>query len=185
MTAHYLIKQRITLGVNRYELWTSNDSWAPVEQLAFAQQKRMKLREEVPFFADESKQHVKFSLKARNVMDLASVVDVFDADHAPIGTFNKDFKKSLLISTWHVEQPGLPRVMGQELSQFYAIVRRIGFEFIPYNFLFAAEDTGQPVMSIVRKWGIRDAYRITVTDERYDPRLLLAVATGLDFLQNR
>ena len=56
---------------------------------------------------------------------------------------------------------------------------------IPYNFLFAAEDTGQPVMSIVRKWGIRDAYRITVTDERYDPRLLLAVATGLDFLQNR
>ncbi|MDN4477912.1 hypothetical protein QQX10_06530 [Demequina sp. SYSU T00039] len=185
MTAHYLIRQRITLGVNRYELWTSDASWAPVTELAFAQQKRMKLKEEVPFFADDSKQAVRFSLKARNVMDVASVVDVVDVDGSVIGSFSKDFKKSLLISTWYVDQPGLPRAIGQEVSQLYAIVRRIGFEFVPYDFLFTAEDTGQPVMSIVRKWGVRDAYRITVEDERYDARLLLAMATGLDFLQNR
>lgn len=185
MATHYLIRQRITLGVNRYELWTSDASWNAGQELAFAQQKRMKLKEEVPFYADDSKQEVRFSVKARNVMDLASVVDVLDADHSVIGTFSKDFKKSLLISTWYVDQPGLPRSTGQELSQLYAIIRRIGFEFVPYNFLFVADDTGAPVMSIVRKWGIRDAYRVTVEDDRYDTRLLLAVATGLDFLQNR
>ena len=184
MTARFLIRQRLTLAVNRYEIWRSDASWAAIEQVAFAQQKRMKLREEVLFFADESRSEVRFSLQARNVMDLASVVDVRDAFGQVIGGFQKDFTQSLLISTWHVEQPGLPRASGRETSTAYAIIRRLGFELVPYNFAFTTED-GSVVMTVVRRWGVRDAYQVTIEDERFDARVLLAMATGLDMLQNR
>lgn len=184
MTDRYLIRQRLTFAVNRYEIWRSDAQWAGVEQLAFAQQKRMKLREEVTFFADESRTAVRFTFQARNVMDLASVVDVRDGAGQVIGGFQKDFTQSLLISTWHVEQPGLPRATGRETSTLYAVIRRLGLELVPYNFAFTLED-GSPVMTVVRKWGVRDTYQVTVEDPRFDARVLLAMATGLDMLQRR
>ncbi|WP_062314934.1 hypothetical protein [Demequina rhizosphaerae] len=185
MTVRYLVRQRITLMVNRYEVWRADEGWNPVEQLAFAQQKRGRLREEVPFYTDESKTHVRFTLQARNILDVNSVVDVRDEAAAVVGGFRKDFRRSLLVTTWYMEQEGLPRVLGQETSTLYAVLRRIGFDLLPYDFLFATEDAGSPVMTIVRKWGVRDTYRVTVEDDRYDPRLIHAVAVGLDALQNR
>ena len=44
--------------------------------------------------------------KARKVMDLNAGYDVFDEAHQTIGFFRKDFKASLLRSTFHVEGPG-------------------------------------------------------------------------------
>lgn len=182
---NFLIKQRFTAIVNRYELWSTNDQWSPVTMLGFAEQKRMKLREEIVFFADESKTQVLFRFKARNIMDIRSVVDVFDAAGTIIGSFSKDWAASLINSTWFIDQPGRPRVKGQEASQLYAIIRRFtDLGFIPYDFVFAAEG-GQPVMEIVRKWGLRDSYQVTVKDSGYDARLLQAVAVAMDALQNR
>jgi hypothetical protein len=47
--AHYWIKQRFTPIVNRYEICESDAAGQVGRMLAFAQQKRMKLREEVIF----------------------------------------------------------------------------------------------------------------------------------------
>jgi len=44
--AHYWIKQRFTPMVNRYEICESDAAGQVGRMLAFAQQKRMKLREE-------------------------------------------------------------------------------------------------------------------------------------------
>ncbi len=185
MTEHnFLIKQRFAAMVNRYEIWSVDAQWQPTAMLGFAQQKRMKLREEVTFYTDDSKTNVLFTFKARNVLDLKSVVDVYDGAGEAIGEFRKDFAASLINSTWIIDQPGQPQVRGQEKSPVYAVIRRFtDLSFIPYDFMFAAG--GTPVMEIVRKWGLRDTYQCTVTSGDYDTRLLQAVAVGLDALQNR
>jgi uncharacterized protein YxjI len=181
---HFLVKQRFTAMVNRYEIWGADAQWQPTTMLGFAQQKRMKLREEIVFYTDDSKSNVLFTFKARNVLDLTSVVDVYDGTGQVIGGFRKDFAASLLNSTWLIDQPDLPQLKGQEKSAAYAILRRITpFDFIPYDFVFAGQ--GRPVLEIVRKWGLRDMYQCTVTAPEYDTRLLQAVAVGLDALQNR
>jgi uncharacterized protein YxjI len=181
---NFLVKQRFTAMVNRYEIWSVDAAWQPTTMLGFAQQKRMKLREEIVFYTDDSKSSVLFTFKARNVLDIKSVVDVYDGAGQVIGTFHKDFAASLLNSTWLIDQAGQPQVKGQEKSAFYAIVRRFtDLGFIPYDFVFSAQ--GRPVMEIVRKWGLRDVYQVSVTADEYDPRLLQAVAVGLDALQNR
>lgn len=185
MSEHnFLIKQRFAAMVNRYEIWSVDSQWEPVTMLGFAQQKRMKLREEIVFYTDDSKSAVLFTFKARNVVDIRSVVDVYDGAGQAIGEFRKDFAASLINSTWLVDQPGLPQVKGHEKSAIYAIIRRFtDLGFIPYDFVFTAQE--RPVMEIVRKWGLRDTYQVTVTDGQYDTRLLQAVAVGLDALQNR
>lgn len=51
----FYVKQRITLRVNRYEVLAANPDGAVGNLLAFAEQKRRKLKEEVIFFADPGK----------------------------------------------------------------------------------------------------------------------------------
>ena len=62
---------------------------------------------------------------------------VLDATGAPIGLFRKDFARSLLRSTWHLEQPAMGTITGQESNMVIALLRRFGFDFLPYNFDFA------------------------------------------------
>ena len=153
--------------------------------LAFAQQKRMKLREEVIFYTDDTKSEIFFSFKSRNVLDIHGVTDIFDGNGQVIGQFRKDFKASLLRSTYYVGQNGLAEARGEERSLANAIVRRFtDISFIPYHFDFGKDDGG-PVMSVVKKWGLRDKYHVTVYDAGYDFRVLAAMAVALDVLQSR
>lgn len=94
--------------VNRYEIWGVDAEWQPTAMIGFAQQKRMKLREEIVFYTDDTKNTVLFTFKARNVLDLKSVVDVYDGAGQVIGEFRKDFAASLINSTWMIDQPGRP-----------------------------------------------------------------------------
>ncbi|WP_084106461.1 hypothetical protein [Demequina sp. NBRC 110056] len=182
-TEHYTIKQRITMGVNRYEISRSGADFVPTELIAFAQQKRMKLKEEVFFYEDDSKQKVLFSFKARNVMDINSVVDVYDEAHQELGTFQKDFGKSLLNSTWYLTVADLPKLTAREASTGKAIARRFGVPLV-YNFVFTNEE-GVEVATVNRKFGVRDLYKVTVEDTRYDERVVLAMMVALDALQDR
>jgi len=182
---NFLIRQRFTAMINRYEIWSVDAEWNPTTLIGFAEQKRMKLREEIVFFTDDSKTHVLFRFKARNILDIKSIVDVFDGPGQVIGTFRKDWAASLLASTWYLEQPGMPTLKGTERSMFYAIIRRFtDFGFIPYNFDYKTPD-GRQVLDITRKFGLRDVYRCTVDAPEYDTRVLQAVAVAMDALQNR
>ncbi|WP_297081939.1 hypothetical protein [uncultured Demequina sp.] len=180
---YYAIRQRLTLGVNRYEIARTGADFEGGEQFAFAQQKRMKLKEEVRFFTDDTKSAIVFTFKARNVMDINSVVDVFDAEGASLGTFRKDFGKSLINSTWYLEAPGLPELTAREASDGKAIARRFGVP-LRYDFIFR-DPEGNEAASVFRKFGIRDSYKVTVKDTRYDERLILAMMVALDSLQDR
>ncbi|GAA2362710.1 hypothetical protein GCM10009854_47950 [Saccharopolyspora halophila] len=186
------MRQRVTLMVNRYEIRADDGQGREGELVAFAQQRRAKLKEEVTLYTGEDKNEVVASFKARKMIDLGSGYDVADADGASIGLFRKDFGKSLARSTWHLEQPGLGTYTGQERSMPIALLRRV-WEFVPflenipfffpYHFDFDAD--GADVLSVEKKIAFRDRYVITVNDPQLDRRLVLAQAVALDALQAR
>ena len=124
------------------------------------------------------------AFKARKVLDLGGAYDVTDGNGAPIGVFRKDFAASLLRSTWHLDQPGLPTATGQERNMVVAILRRFtDISFLPYHFDFARGD--QAAFSVEKQWGIRDKYVVKINDPHLDRRLVIAMAVGLDALQSR
>ena len=179
-----IVRQRVRLTVNQYEVHGGRPDGTEGDLYAFAQQKRMAFREEVTFYADDTKREPVLGFKARQVMDLGATYDVVDAGGAPIGSFRKDFTRSLLRSTWHVEQPGLGAASGTERSMAVAIIRRlVEVAWLPYHFDFVID--GRPAFSVEKKWGLRDRYVVNIQDPRLDRRLVTAMAIGLDALQER
>jgi len=179
------VKQKLRLMVNQYEILLATPEGVAGELVAFAQQKRMAFKEQVTLYADDTKKQAVLSFKARQVMDLGATYDVLDSSNKPLGLFRKDFKKSLLRTTWIVEQPGHVTATGQERSPVVAILRRFidSLSWLPYHFDFVAD--GRPVFSVVKKWGLRDKYEVTIEDAQIDRRLVMAMAVGLDALQSR
>ena len=81
----FFVKQRITLMVNRYEIRMANPDGTEGALMAFAEQKRMKLKEEIDFFTDESRTRRVFSFKARQRLDVHAEHDVYDEGGQVIG----------------------------------------------------------------------------------------------------
>jgi hypothetical protein len=189
----FFVKQRITVMVNRYEVIAANPDGTEGQMLAFAEQKRMKLKEEVVFYADASKSRVVFSFKARQRLDVHAEHDVLDENGVPLGYFSKQFGASLLRSTWNLSAPGL-EVVGRERRPVIAILRRV-WDLIPYvgdiwvpfvfHFDFVETATGATVMVSERQKAIRDRYEVTVPDPRLDFRVAASMAVALDALQSR
>jgi hypothetical protein len=189
----FYVKQRITLMVNRYEIRAANPDGSEGNLLALAEQRRMKIKEEVNFFADEGKTRRVFSFKARQRLDVHAEHDVFDEYGQPLGMFSKQFGASLLRSTWNLHAAGVDAI-GKERRPVIAILRRI-WEFIPYigdiwvpfvfHFDFVDTRTGAPVMTSERRKAIRDRYIIDVPDPRLDFRVAACMAVALDALQSR
>ena len=189
----FYVRQKITLMVNRYEVLAAAPDGSEGALLAFAQQKRMAFKEQVMFYADESRSRPVFSFKARQGLDVRAEHDVFDERGQPLGYFRKDFAASLLRSTWHLSAPGIDAI-GQERRPGIAILRRV-WDFLPvvgdiwvpfvFHFDFTDKATGAPVLTSERQKTVRDRYTITVHDERLDFRVAASMAVALDALQSR
>ena len=188
----FAVTQKITLAVNRYDIRAVGADGTPGALLATAQQKRLAFKEQVTFYSDESRTTPVFSFKARKRLDLGSGYDVVDAGGTPIGSFRKDFGRSLIRSTWHLEAPGL-KATGSERNATVAVVRRV-WDLVPvvgsipvpfivhFDFVDAA---GALVLTSTRQVSVRDRYDITVPGGRVDGRLAAAMAVALDALQSR
>ncbi|WP_299953857.1 hypothetical protein [uncultured Modestobacter sp.] len=189
----FFVTQRVTMMVNRYEVIAANPDGSAGQLLALAEQKRMKLKEEVVFYADESKSRRVFSFKARQRLDVAAEHDVFDEHGQRLGEFSKEFGASLLRSTWNLSAPGLV-ARGQERRPVLAVLRRV-WGVVPYagnvpvpfvfHFDFVDTTTGAPVLTSERQRSIRDRYTVTVPDPRLDFRVAASMAVALDALQSR
>lgn len=179
------VRQRIRMAVNQYEVRTAQPDGSEGEMIAFVQQKRLAFKEQATLYTDDSKQYPVVGFKAREVIDLGATYDVFDANGQPIGLFRKDFKQSLLRSTWNLEQPQLPAMMGQERNQVLGLLRRFidAAQFVPYHFDFTANS--DPVFSVDKRWGIRDRYTVEIPNPHVDRRLVIAMAVAMDALQGR
>ncbi|WP_127506763.1 hypothetical protein [Actinoplanes solisilvae] len=180
-----IVRQRVRLMVNQYEIHAVAPDGSEAELLAFAQQKRMAFKEQVTLYTDDQKTTPVLGFKARQVIDLGATYDVTDAAGAPIGLFRKNFKESLIRSTWHLEQPGFGEMIGRETNVWVAVLRRFveSLSWLPYHFDFVMDE--RPVFSVVKKWGLRDRYVVTIHDPRVDRRLVAAMSVALDALQAR
>jgi hypothetical protein len=82
-----LVRQRLRMMVNQYEVHAVAPDGTEGETLAFAQQKRMAFKEQVTIYADDTKQQPLLGFKARQVLDLGATYDVTDAGGNQIGLF--------------------------------------------------------------------------------------------------
>jgi hypothetical protein len=156
--------------------------------VAFVRQKKLAIKEDIRVFADETESVELFRIKARRVLELGGRYDVTTPDGARIGVLEKVFGKSLLRSTWRLLDADEQEVAtAQERSLVLAVARRVIDQLpIPYNFDIAVD--GRRVGGMTRKFQLRDRYVLDLTDDpdrRIDRRVAVALAIGLDTLQNR
>ncbi len=195
----FFLAQRIRAMINQYEVSTLGaDQKSAGEPICFVEQKRMKLKEDLRAFTDDSKTTEVFRIKAQQVWDPRARYDVTDAGGQPVGQLGKVFGRSLLRSTWRLyDASGTEIAWARERSLFVALLRRlVGIvpfigEFadllpIPYHFDYFLED--ERIGGLERILGVRDRYRLDVSgdgERAIDRRLALALAVGMDALQAR
>jgi hypothetical protein len=192
----FFIQQRVRPMVNQYEVSTlAEDGKSPLEQVCFVEQKRMKLKEDLRAFTDESKTTEVFRIKARQVFDPRARYDVTDPADQPLGQLQKVFGRSLLRSTWRLhDAEGNELGWARERSMFVALFRRLaGFipyvgDFIPVPYHFDYFVGEERIGGLERILGVRDRYRLDVSgdaERKLDRRVVLALAVGMDALQAR
>jgi uncharacterized protein YxjI len=193
----FFVEQLFRPIVNLYQVTPLAAGETPAGgPIAYVRQKRMAIKEDIRFFSDEEETTELFRIKARRMLEIGGNYDVTTPDGQKIGVLQKVFGRSLFRSTWRIldEQENL-LATGQERSLFLAIARRVidyvpyvgGYIPIPYNFELN-DPEGKRIGGMDRKFQIRDKYLLDLSDDhdrRVDRRLAVALAVGLDTLQNR
>jgi uncharacterized protein YxjI len=193
----YLVDQLIRPIANLYRVTPLAVGETPAgPPIAYIRQRKLKIKEEIRFFADEAETQEIFQIKARSWLDTGgSKYDVIDAQAGNLGLLEHVFGKSLFRSTWRVSSPeGEEIAIAQERSQVLGIARRLidfvpdigGLIPIPYNFDILAG--GSVIGKMDRKFQLRDRYVLDLSgdsEKKLDRRLAIALAIGLDTLQNR
>ena len=192
----FLVEQLVRPMINLYQVTPLAAGETPAGgPVAYIRQKRMAIKEDIRFFADEQESQELFRIKARSLFDIGGArYDVTDADGTSIGVLEHVFGKSFIRSTWKVTDADGGEVMtAQERSVPMAIARRI-VDFVPYGELvpipynFDLLMDGRVIGHMNRKFQLRDRYVLDLSgdhERRLDRRLAIALAIGLDTLQNR
>src|SRR5918912_512323 len=197
----YILRQRIRPVINQYEITLPADDGQPGEPGCFVEQARFKFKEDIRFYADDTKRVELMRLKARQRFDPRARYDITDDRGGKIGEIQKVFGESLLRSTYRLyDASGAEVATARERSVFVALLRRaVGFipyvgDYadwlpIPYHFDFVRGD--EVLDTHERRTGLskfRDVYDIDMsgdTEHALDRRLVLAIAVGMDALQAR
>lgn len=164
------------------------------QPVAFVRQQRLKIKEDIRFFTDETETEELFRIKARAVLEFSGRYDVTTPAGERIGVLGKVFGKSLLRSTWSILDANEQELaIAKERSLLWALVRRavdvIPYgDFVPILFHFTIDDGERHVGDFTRRIGVRDTYELDLTgdpERKLDRRLAIALAIALDALQSR
>lgn len=193
----YLVDQLVRPIANLYRVTPLAAGETPAgPPVVYVRQKKLAIKEHIRFCADEAETEELFHIQARQWLDTGgSKYDVVDAQEGTIGLLEHAFKQSLLRSTWRISNAAGEEVaIARERSQALAVLRRAidfvpdygGLIPIPYNFDIVE---GERVLGRMdRKFKLRDRYVLDLSgdpDKQLDRRLAIALAIGLDTLQNR
>jgi uncharacterized protein YxjI len=196
----FILRQRFRPVVNEYEFsLPEGNGDEPGPPFCFVRQRRFTFKEDIRFYADDSRSVDLMRIKARQRFDPRARYDVTAADGSKIGEIQKVFGASLLRSTYRLyAATGAEIATAAEQSVTIALFRRI-VGFIPYlesvaNWLpipyhFTFERDGVVLGTHRRHIGkLRDVYTIDMSrdpERSVDRRLILAIAVGMDALQAR
>lgn len=202
MTPRLIIQQKLTAFVNKYRIYSVNDQGKTDQLISLAQQKRFKIREKVMFYTDQKRDKLSFTFRAEKVIDVHGRYLVEDPNGKALGAFRKEFKRSLVNSTWTIlDADGTERYLVKESSMVVAVLRRFVGEipiigelgdvimaFFRYHFSFVDLQTEQEVGKYRKTTLFRDHYVLETTDDLWnsiDWRVLAAMSVALDALQSR
>jgi len=184
----FVIDQLIRPMVNLYRISAEGQA------IAFVRQKRLAIKEDIRFFADESETNELFRLKARALMEFGGRYDVTTPEGEKVGVLGKVFGKSLLRSTWQVLDAAEQELaIAKERSVPVAILRRVidavpYGDFIPIPFHFTIDSGARHLGDLNRRFGVRDTYDLDLSGDvarTIDRRLAIALGIALDALQSR
>ena len=192
----YLVDQLVRPIANLYRVTPLGAGDEPAgAPVAFVRQRKLAIREDIRFYGDEGETQELFRIAARQWLDTGSSrYDVVAADGERIGVLHH-LLKSIVRTTWSVQDGNEQELaVARERSQVGAIARRLidfvpdvgGLIPIPYNFDLLRGD--EVIGRIDRKFQLRDRYVLDLSgdpEQRIDRRLAIALAVGLDTLQNR
>src|ERR671932_2843433 len=121
----YLVDQLIRPIANLYRITPLAAGETPAGgPVAFVRQKKLAIKEDIRFFADESESQELFRLKARSILDTGgSRYDVTEADGTSIGVLHHVLRKSIFRSTWEINGANGTTATAQERSLPMAIAR--------------------------------------------------------------
>ncbi len=202
MKPRIIVEQKITAFTNQYRVFGANPDGTKASLVALAQQKRLAFKEKVTFYSDETKQNPVFSFRAEKVMDIHGRFFVEDPEGNIIGMFKKEFKQSLVSSTWSVlSRDGVPSLVVSESNPTLAVIRRYGgyiplvggivelvTAFLKYHFVFKQSGNEAVQGTYIKTTLFRDHYLLHMTDEAWsahDWRVIASIAVALDALQSR
>ena len=189
----FVLRQWIRLVINQYEFSLADDE----PPFCFVEQARFKFKEDIRFYADDSKSVELLRIKARQRFDPRATYDITGPDGTKIGEIQKVFGASLLRSTFAIRD-GSGEIRAQEKSLGVALFRRlVGFipyvenfaNWLPIPYHFTFERDGKVLGENRRRIGkFRDIYDIDLSgdpERTVDRRMILAAAVGMDALQAR
>jgi uncharacterized protein YxjI len=184
----FVIDQLIRPMVNLYRI-----SAGPTP-VAFVRQKRMAIKEDIRFFADENETHELWRLKARSLMEFGGRYDVTTPEGETIGVLGKVFGKSLLRSTWQLldsteQELGIARERSVPIAILRRVIDMVPYgDFVPIPFHFTIDAGERHIGDLNRRFGIRDTYDLDVSgdvERTIDRRLAVSLGIALDALQSR
>jgi len=169
---------------------------APV---AFVRQKKLAIKEDIRFYADESQTDELFRIKARALMEFGGRYDVTTPAGERVGVLEKVFGKSLLRSTWrildaHEQELAIAKERSVPLALLRRVIDAVPYgDFIPIVFHFtidavAADGSETHLGDLNRRLGLRDTYDLDLSgdaERTIDRRLAIALGIALDALQSR
>jgi hypothetical protein len=188
----FFLRQRFQPMFNQYEVSTLGaDGKSAGEPVCSVRQAPMKLREDLRAFTDDSKTAEVFRIHEQLLWDFHAKYDVTDSSGQYLGELRRVFGKSLVRNGWHIYcASGNQIASARERSVFASLVGR----FVPYigalpiRFHFDYFIGEERIGSLERIPGVRDHYRLDVsgdTDRQIDRRMVLALAVGMEALQER
>src|SRR5918997_1624790 len=175
--ARFILRQRFRPVVNEYEFSLPQGNIdEPGPPFCFVRQRRFTFKEDIRFYADDSRSVEIMRIQARQRFDPRARYDVTNPDGSKIGEIQKVFGASLLRSTYAIfDASGVEVARASERSLAVALFRRlvdlvpfIG-EFsdwlpIPYHFDIKRGDTllGTHVRQAFK---FRDTYTIDMSGD--------------------
>ena len=197
MRPNLKVQQKLTVFTNIYQIFDASESIESEKLIAYAEQAKMKIKEKISFYSDASKSNLLFTLRAEKVIDVHGSYFIEDSVGVLIGSIRKDFKQSLLKSSWIVsDAAGVEILRFAEDNQLIAILRRVAdlipvgdlIKFFPYHFAVTDIGSGNQVGRYEKVSVIRDRYILHLDESAsssVDQRLLIGMSIALDALQSR
>lgn len=183
-TRYFMKKQFLKLFGGSFRIYDETESL-----VLFASMKAFKLKEDIRLYTEESMVNEVLTIKARQIIDLWATYDIFDpATGELVGSFRRQFLKSMLKDHWHIlDANGVEIGDIEEDNWLMAILRRFLTNLIPQTYTGTVR--GQHVFTFKHRF----AFFVLHTDLDFSPdtanmldrRMGLAAAVLISAIEGR